>query len=303
MNSTDKILICIGGPTASGKTSLAIELALHFQTEIISVDSRQIYKYFNIGTAKPSQEELNLVKHHFIDEMTPESSFNAGEFERAAVKRLEEIFKKTNWAIAAGGTGLFFKALLEGLDDFPEVADEFRAQLQHEFDQNGIEGIRRQLRLLDPDYYHQTDTNNPRRLIRALSVCISSGKPYSSFLVSRNKSRNFYPVKIALHPDRPLLYERIEKRVDQMIAGGLADEARNLLPYADTEAFNTVGYKEWIACFNGIENVENTISLIKRNSRRYAKRQFTWFNNQGNWNKINQPDLLTAIATIQSELK
>lgn len=295
-----KTLVCIGGPTASGKTSLAIELALHFKTEIISADSRQVYKYFNIGTAKPSQTELKLVRHHFVDEIHPEVPFNAGEFERAALERLQHIFEKNDWAIAAGGTGLFFKALLEGLDDFPEVPHECREAIQEQFEKEGLAAIREQLRRLDPVYYDQADIDNPNRIIRALSVCAASGRPYSSFLNSPSKARPFRSVRIALHPDRSILYGRIERRVDGMIEQGLEEEARDLLKYAGTEAFNTVGYKEWLACFKGEESPENTISLIKRNSRRYAKRQFTWFNNQGTWHKLLHPDLKSALDIIQS---
>lgn len=298
-----KILICIGGPTASGKTTLAIELALHFKTDIISADSRQIYKYFDIGTAKPSNEELNMVKHYLIDELEPDISFNAGEFERRSLLILDEIFSKNQYAIMVGGTGLFFRAILEGLDEFPEVPPTLRDVLQRQYEEVGLSSLQEQLLILDPEYFAQMDINNPTRIIRALSVCIASGQPYSSFLNSSPKKRDFKAIKIAITPDREMLYSRINQRVEKMLEQGLENEVKHLLQYKDAEAFNTVGYKEWLQYFDGVENYINTIEFIKRNSRRYAKRQFTWFNNQGSWNKISKPDLQKALEIIAKSLQ
>lgn len=291
MSKIKKKLICIGGPTASGKTDLSIALAQRLNTSIISADSRQVYKYFDIGTAKPTLEERQNIPHHFIDLLDPNTKFSAGDFEREALLLLDIIFRESDYAIVTGGTGLFFNALLNGLDDFPEVPDEVREQLNLEFKENGINFLQEKLKQLDPTYYNIVDIQNPNRLIRAISVSLVANAPYSSFLNQKNVVRNFESHCFSLDPERELLYENINKRVEIMIEKGLQKEVESLLKYKDCDAFNTVGYKEWIDFFEGNQSFDRTVELIKQNSRRYAKRQFTWFKNQGNWTMINKNDI------------
>ena len=275
MNS--KRLLYVAGPTASGKTSLAIALAQHFDTEIISCDSRQFYKEMSIGTAVPDSEELAAVKHHFIQQRSIHQPYSIGAFQREALDSLKTLFKTKDTVILVGGSGLYADALIDGLDHFPEVDPAFREQLNKQLEHDGIEALATRLKDIDPAYHQKVDLGNPHRLIRALEICLSSGLPYSSFLGNKKAPTFFKCQKIILQWDRSILYERINKRVDQMVAAGLEAEAQSLYPNKDVNALQTVGYREWFAHFDGISDRTTTLEEIKKNTRRYAKRQTTWF--------------------------
>lgn len=270
-------LITVIGPTAIGKTALAIVLAKHFRTEIISADSRQFFKEMSIGTAVPSPEELNAVTHHFIQNLSIQNDYSVGDFERDALIKLKQLFKKYTTAIMVGGSGLYVDAVCKGLDDFPAVDPEIRKNLKSRLAETGILSLQNELKQVDFSTYSQIDLENPQRLIRALEICLASGKPYSSFLSASKSPRAFNSVKIGLNAPREVVYNRINQRVDQMIENGLVDEARRLFPYKHLNALQTVGYKELFSYFGGEINLEFAIEEIKKNTRRFAKRQFTWF--------------------------
>lgn len=272
-------LVNIIGPTAIGKTALAIKVARHFDTEIISADSRQFYKEMNIGTAVPEMEELQAVPHHFIQHISIEDKYSVGDFERDAIARLQQLFKTKNIVVMVGGSGLYTKAVTEGLDDFPEVDPEIRENLKEHLEKDGIDWLQQKLFSLDPTYYKTADVQNPHRLIRALEICIGSGETFSSFLNKPKPVRDFITINIGLTADRQIIYDRINQRVDQMIENGLVEEARNLYPKRELNALNTVGYKELFQFFEGETDLETSISEIKKNTRRFAKRQLTWFRN------------------------
>jgi len=272
-----KFLISVMGATATGKTSLAIDLARHYNTEIVSADSRQFYKGMNIGTAKASQEELALVKHHFIDVLDVDQEYNAGKFEVDALQVLDEIFQKNDVAVMVGGSGLYINAVLFGIDPFPSINTESRLKAMNFYKENGLQALRDELRELDPVYFLEVDLDNPRRLMRALEVCYASGRAYSSFRSQAPQPRPFNTIKVAYNWDRAMLYERINQRVDQMIDGQLIAEVQNFLPHSNKKALDTIGYKEIFEFLDGKIKKDEAIELIKRNSRRYAKRQQTWF--------------------------
>jgi tRNA dimethylallyltransferase len=272
-----KRLLYVAGPTASGKTSLAIALAQHFDSEIISCDSRQFYKEMSIGTAVPNSEELAAAKHHFIQQRSIHQPYSIGDFQREALDSLKTLFKTKDTVILVGGSGLYADALIDGLDHFPEVDPAFREQLNNQLEHDGIEALATRLKDIDPAYHQKVDLGNPHRLIRALEICLSSGLPYSSFLGNKKAPTFFKSQKIILQWDRSILYERINKRVDQMVAAGLEAEAQSLYPNKDVNALQTVGYREWFAYFDGIFDRTTTLEEIKKNTRRYAKRQTTWF--------------------------
>jgi tRNA dimethylallyltransferase len=270
-------LITVIGPTAIGKTALAIGLAKHFKTEIISADSRQFFKEMHIGTAVPTPVELNTVPHHFIQNLSINNDYSVGDFEREALKKLIELFKKYAVVVMVGGSGLYVDAVCNGLDDFPLVDPAIRKNLKARLEETGILELQNELKKLDFVTYNQIDLENPQRLIRALEICLVSGKPYSSFLSENKSPREFNSIKIGLTASREIVYERISQRVDQMIEDGLVDEARKLFPYKNLNALQTVGYKELFSYFDGEINLEFAIEEIKKNTRRFAKRQFTWF--------------------------
>ena len=278
-----KTLVILAGPTAVGKTELAIRLAQRLETDIISADSRQIYNELSLGTAKPTDVQLRTVKHHFINELSIEKKFTTADFERQAIKRLDNLFEQHSTVICAGGTGLYLKALVDGLDDVPDVPSEMVEELENEFRQHGITPLVIELSRLDPDYVAKADMSNPHRVLRALAVCRSTNTPFSSFLSGTAKSRAFQSIKICLTRDRTDLYDRINRRVDQMMDDGLEEEARMLVPFRHHQALQTVGYRELFDFFDGTQDRLRAIELIKQNSRRYAKRQMTWFRNQGKW--------------------
>ena len=292
-------LINIVGPTAIGKTSLAIQLANKFNTEIISADSRQFYKEMSVGTAVPSAEELQAAKHHFIQHISIEDNYNVGDFESDAIKKLDELFKNNKIVIMVGGSGLYTKSVLEGLDYFPEVSLEIRQELNLKLEKEGLDSLQQQLHKLDPDYYKIVDLENPHRVIRALEVCISSGKPYSYYLNQPKKKRNFTAISIGLSAEREIIYDRINRRVDLMITEGLMDEAKALFPKRELNALNTVGYKELFSYLEGKDSLETAVSEIKKNTRRFAKRQLTWFRKD---QEINWFDYKTPVEEIQQFL-
>lgn len=273
----DKSLIVICGPTAIGKTKLAIELAKKYQTEIISADSRQFFKEMNLGTAKPKEEELNAAPHHFINNISVEEDYNVGKYEEEALSLLEKLFLKQATIFMVGGSGLYIDAVCDGFDDIPPANEKIRNAIIEEYEEKGIKFLQDELQNIDADYFEQVDQNNPQRLMRGIEVFRSSGKKYSSIRMGNKKVRPFKIIKIGLDMDREVLYERINVRVDEMIDAGLEEEARTLIPFKNKNALQTVGYKEFFDFFEGKLSLEECISLIRQNTRRYAKRQLTWF--------------------------
>lgn len=270
-------LIVVAGPTGSGKTDLSIRLAQHYAAPILSTDSRQMYIGMPIGTAQPTPEQLRSVEHHFIADRTPDSEFNCGQYEIEALARLEELFARHRYVVAVGGSGLYIQALCEGMDELPQADDDLRRELRRRLEQEGLQSLVAQLRELDLQCCSTIDLCNPARVMRALEVCLLSGRPCSEQRVGHRRERPFRIVKIGTEIDRPTLYERIDRRVDQMIADGLEQEVESMLPFRHCNALQTVGYRELFAYIDGKCTREEAIELIKRNSRRYAKRQMTWF--------------------------
>ena len=273
----NKFLIVLLGPTGVGKTGIAVELALRYKCDIISADSRQIYKEMHIGTAVPDDNQLNSVRHHFVRSISVEEYYSSSLFERDVLKLLPSLFSVNNIAILSGGSGMYIDAVCDGTDDIPDVDQAAREKYIALYKNEGIDGLRIALHLLDPDHYAKVDLRNYKRIIRALEICETAGRPYSSFLTKQKRERNFRIIKIGLGRTRDDLYQRINSRVDAMIGMGLEDEARQLIRYRHLNALNCVGYREFFAFFDGIISREKAIELIKRNSRRYAKRQITWW--------------------------
>ncbi|MDM1398125.1 tRNA (adenosine(37)-N6)-dimethylallyltransferase MiaA [Myroides odoratimimus] len=270
-------LIVVIGPTAIGKTALGIKLAQHFNTNIISCDSRQFYKEMAIGTAVPSKEELAAASHHFIQNISIHDTYSVGDFEREALAKLDELFTDNPVQVMVGGSGLFVNAILNGLDDFPDVDPSIREQLNQDLAEKGLPYLQNMLKELDPIHYEKVAIDNPQRVTRALEICIGTGKPYSSFLNIKKHTRNFTPIVIGLEADREKMYERINMRVDIMMNNGLLKEAQGLYPHRDNNALQTVGYRELFAYFDNEFTLEFAIEEIKKNTRRFAKRQITWF--------------------------
>ncbi len=277
MGNNKKCLIVIVGPTAVGKTSLSIQLAKHYHCDIISADSRQFYKEMLIGTAKPTPEEMQGVRHHFIDSHRVTETFSAGRFEVAALQLLEELYQKQDIVILAGGSGLYVQAMLEGMNDIPPVPQYYRDALYKELAREGLDHLVEELRCVDPLYFNQVDKKNQQRVIRALEVYRATGHPYSQFRDDKPRERSFDTIKIGLELNRELLFERIDRRVEKMVDNGLFDEVKLLLPFRNVYALQTVGYKEVFGYLDGDYDRMEAIRLIKRNTRRYAKRQLTWF--------------------------
>lgn len=278
----NKTLIVIVGPTGIGKTALAIELARHFSTEIISADSRQFFKEMEIGTAKPSQEELNAAPHHFINSHSIKMLFSTGDFEIQALQLMEELFKKQDLLIMVGGSGLYIDAVCNGLDDLPDTDLHIREQLKQQLEEEGIESIKQQLKIHDPEYYEKVDQANPQRMVRGLEFFLSTGEKLSSYQTNSKKQRPFNIIKIGLNMDRAALYQRINHRVDQMMATGLLEEVKGLQEYRKYNALNTVGYSELFDYLDGQIPLETAVDKIKQNTRRFAKRQLTWFRRDDN---------------------
>lgn len=278
----NKELIVIAGPTAIGKTDLSISIAKKLNTEIISADSRQIYKELKIGTATPSAEQLSQVKHHFIQCISIHGNYNASRYEEEVNLLLDDLFMEHDKVILCGGSGLYIDAVCKGIDDLPSIDPAVRNSIQQQFETEGIESLLEDLLKLDPDSFNKIDLSNPKRIQKALEISIITGKPYSSFLTSPQKKRNYTIRKIALDMDRELLYERINSRVLEMIKNGLAEEARSLYPYRKINALNTVGYKELFEHFDGKLSEYEAITNIQANTRRYARKQLTWFRKDKN---------------------
>lgn len=272
-----KTLIVIVGPTAIGKTSLTIELAKHYQTEIISADSRQFFKEMSIGTAKPSPEELAAAPHHFINSHSVNQLFSTGDFEVQALALMEKLFAKHQVLLMVGGSGLYINAVCNGLDDMPEIDLDIREKLNQQFAEEGIESIRTQLAALDPEYFAKVDQSNPQRMIRGLEVVLSTGQKLSSFLTANKKERPFKIIKIGLNTDREKLYQQINYRVDLMMQEGLLEEVKSLEAYKELNALKTVGYSEIFDYLDGKMDLATAVDKIKQNTRRFAKRQLTWF--------------------------
>ncbi|MFI3264970.1 MAG: tRNA (adenosine(37)-N6)-dimethylallyltransferase MiaA [Rikenellaceae bacterium] len=298
MTTATKQLIVVVGPTGSGKTSLSIDLARAFSAPIISTDSRQLYRGMPIGTAQPTQEELQAAEHHFIACRNIDEEFNCGAYEVEALKRLEQLFESHEKVIAVGGSGLYIKALCEGLDELPEVSEELREGLRKRLSIEGLESLLRELELLDPQFYQTVDRQNPSRVLRALEVCLASGRPYSDFRGGEKQARDFNIIKVGIDMNRDTLYERINRRVEIMVADGLESEAHALYPHRALNSLQTVGYREFFDYFDGTISREEAIDLIKRNSRRYAKRQMTWFRRDNSIKWFSSPDSAPVVDYI-----
>ncbi len=295
-----KTLIVMAGPTAVGKTNLAIALAKHYHTEIISTDARQFYQETQVGTAKPSAHELQAVKHHLVDFLSIHTPYDVKQFEIDALAALEDIFTHHNIALATGGSGLYLKTLCEGIDEMPDISPEIREKWNKKWQEKGIEYLTAILQQVDPEYFATADLNNPRRVLRALEVYEATGLPYSAFRQKATEKRYFQVIKIGLQRKREALYDRINQRVDHMLAKGLEEEARLLYPYRQLNALQTVGYQEWFPYFEHQYDRQEAIRLIKRNSRRYAKRQMTWFRKDPHlqWFDLTDPSEKQVLSAI-----
>ena len=272
----NKTLITLSGPTASGKTALSIRIAKALGAEIFSCDSRQFYKEMSIGTAVPNETERMEVPHHFIQHKSIQSPYSVGQFEADAMNALTQYFTENDFAILVGGSGLYMQAVVEGIDKFPEVPDGIRAELGKRLETNGLEDLQNELQTLDPDHYHKMDIQNPSRVLRALGVSLAAGQPYSSFLGKDKPKRPFSVLQLSVDIPRSVLYDCINDRVDEMINKGLLQEAESLYPYRDLNALRTVGYQEVFDFFDHKIDLDDTIALIKKHTRHYAKRQMTW---------------------------
>jgi tRNA dimethylallyltransferase len=277
MIKKQKTLIVIAGPTAIGKTALAIKIAQTYQTEIISADSRQFFKEINIGSAKPNLQELDAVPHHFINSHSIHEEISVGAFEKQAISKIGELFKSHDVLVMVGGSGLYINAILYGFDEIPKADESLRNQLNQQLESEGIAPLQAQLKELDPIYFNEVDIHNPQRVIRALEVCLTTGKPFSSFRKTQNKKRSFKIILIGLNTDRKKLYERINLRVDLMIQEGLLEEVKALREFQHFNALKTVGYTEIFKFLNKECSLEEAVDKIKQNTRNFAKRQLTWF--------------------------
>lgn len=303
-------LITIIGPTAIGKTSLSIALAQHFSCSILSCDSRQFFKEMKIGTAVPSEEELAAAPHHFIQNKSIFESYSVGDFEQEALEKLDELFQKNNVQVMVGGSGLYVDAVLKGFDEFPEIDPSVRAEINKKYDVLGIDYLQEQLQILDSEYFQKLQTENPQtlqnpqRMKRFVEVCIGSGKPYSSFIGKRKNTRNFTPIIIGLEAEREIMYDRINQRVDLMLNEGLLAEVEALYPNKQLNALQTVGYRELFDYFENKTNIEFAIEQIKMNTRRFAKRQMTWFKRTENvtwFDFLNNGDAILTIIKSKIE--
>ncbi|MBD3889733.1 tRNA (adenosine(37)-N6)-dimethylallyltransferase MiaA [Olleya marilimosa] len=304
MKHANKYLISIVGPTAIGKTALSIKLANHFNTQIISADSRQFFKEMSIGTAAPTTEELAAAKHHFIHNKSITEDYNVGAFEKEAINQIALLHKTHDVVIMVGGSGLYVDAVTNGLDYFPEVDKSIRTQLNTQLETEGLKTLQLKLKTLDEQSYNTIKIDNPQRVIRALEICIGSGQPYSSFLNKDKNKRPFKTITVGLEADRDVIYDRINKRVEIMVANGLIKEVESLLPFKNLNSLNTVGYKELFNYLDKTWTLEFAISEIKKNSRRFAKRQLTWFRRKPETLWFDYQTPLSAIITkIESEIE
>ncbi|SKB28103.1 tRNA (adenosine(37)-N6)-dimethylallyltransferase MiaA [Daejeonella lutea] len=297
-----KTLVVIAGPTAIGKTGLAIKLAQHYNTEIISADSRQFYREMEIGTAKPSPEELKAAKHHFVNSLSITQNFNVGDFEREALARIDLLFNKNNVVILAGGSGLFIDAVIRGFDELPQSSKDIRDDLNKLLESKGISTLQEMLKEVDPVYFNEVDLNNPQRIIRALEVFKATSKPFSAFRSKIKKVRPFNIVLVGLNLQREILYNNINRRVDLMVNAGLIEEVESLIPYRTLNPLNTVGYSELFQYFDGNLSLEDAIEKIKQNTRRFAKRQLTWFSKSGEYHWFQPHEIEKIIRYLDSVL-
>lgn len=305
MSGIDKVktLVVVVGPTAVGKTAMAIRLAQHFDTEILSADSRQFYREMNIGTAKPDAEELASAPHHFINSHSIAEEYSAGDFERDALMLLDKLFQQHSVVIMVGGSGLFVRAVCEGLDNLPKAPAELREKWNTVFATEGLAPLQERLKQIDPEYYASADIDNPQRVIRALEVFDATGQPISAYQKKNTIARAFNIVTVGLNMEREKLYERINLRVDKMMEAGLLDEVKSLAPYRNQPALLTVGYAELYRYLDGDISIEQAVDSIKQNSRRYAKRQITWFKKYGETTWFEAEDDTAIIAHIEGKLK
>ena len=297
----NKYMIVLLGPTGVGKTDISIDLARHFKCEIISADSRQFFTEMKIGTAVPSELQMQTIRHHFIRFISIKDYYSSSLFERDVLNLLSDQFSRNNIILMSGGSGMYIDAVCEGIDDIPDVDPLIRSKYIDKYTAEGIEGLRVTLKILDPEHYSKVDLKNYKRIIRALEICETAGRPYSSFLKKQKRERDFGIIKIGLERPREDLYQRINSRVDDMIASGLEDEAQQLYYFRNLNALNSVGYKEFFDFFEGKTSREKAIELIKRNSRRYAKRQITWWgkDKEIKWFKPEPVrDIINYIETI-----
>ncbi|KQS31427.1 tRNA (adenosine(37)-N6)-dimethylallyltransferase MiaA [Dyadobacter sp. Leaf189] len=301
-NTGKKKLIVIAGPTAVGKTALSVKLGLDLDTEIISADSRQFFRELNIGTAKPSTEELRQVVHHFINSHSIQQTYSAGDFERDVIKLLKAHFEHSDYMIMTGGSGFYIKAVLEGLDDLPAPAPGLREKLTDKLVAEGLDVLQKEIAAVDPGFAATSELSNPQRVIRALEVYYTTGTPISEYKLRNVKSRDFEPICIAVNRDRTELYNRIDKRIDIMLQDGLVDEVKSLVPYRSHQALQTVGYKEVFEFLDNKYDESEMIRLLKQNSRRYAKRQLTWFRHQGDFKWFDVEDYDNIRAYISTHL-
>ncbi|MDL2227521.1 tRNA (adenosine(37)-N6)-dimethylallyltransferase MiaA [Odoribacter sp. OttesenSCG-928-L07] len=301
MICTKPTLIVVTGPTASGKTSTAIKLAKELNCEIISSDSRQFYKEMKIGTAVPSVEELNSVKHHFVGNLSIHENYNVSKYEEEVLATLDKLFAKNNFAILCGGSGLYIDAVVNGVDYFPDPDPELRKDLKELYENDGINSLREKLKIIDPEYYLEVDLYNPIRIIRALEVFYSTGEKYSELRKNESKTRHFNIIKFYIDYNRETLYDRINNRVDEMIREGLLEEAKTLYQYKSLTALKTVGYRELFDHFDGKYTLDEAIEKIKTNTRRYAKRQITWYKRDKDYIYVSPPDILGKIISKLKE--
>ncbi len=301
--SKKKQLLVLSGPTGSGKTSLSIPLAQQLHAPILSADSRQFYREIPIGTAAPTPQELAAAPHYLVGHLSIHDDYNVYRYEHDALTLLEELFETQSHVLLVGGSGMYIDALCNGIDNIPDTDPEIRRACVEKFEQEGLDAIRFELSRIDPISYRQVDLKNPKRILRALEVSLSSGKPYSSFRTATKKERNFEIVRIVITLPRELLYERINQRVDLMIAAGLEEEARNMHPYKNLNALKTVGYSEFFEYFEGNITRDEAIDLIKRNSRRYAKRQLSWFGRDNSATWFESPTSETLMQYILQQKK
>lgn len=297
-----KKLIAIIGPTAVGKTATAVDLARHFETVVLNADSRQVFKELAIGTAKPSMDEMGGVRHYFVDDRSIEKEFSAGHFEAEGLNVLEKEFKNRDVVLLSGGSGLYVNALCEGLSEFPEVDSDLRERLVDEYSSKGITYLQQQIGIYDPAYAETADFENPQRLMRALEVSMMTGKPYSEFRTGASIARKFSTIYIGLELPRDILYDRINQRVDRMIDAGLFDEARRVLEFRDINALKTIGYKEVFGHLDGEYDYEEAVRLLKRNTRRFSKRQMTWFKKNPDIRWFDPADLDQIKSYLENEL-
>lgn len=303
-NSPQKYLVTVAGPTAVGKTALSIRLARDLGTEIISADSRQFFRELSIGTAKPTPDELAQAKHHFIDSHSISEAYSAGDFERDALTLLEVLFQKYDVVVMAGGSGFYVKAVLDGLDDLPAPLPGLRESLMQKLNDNGLAPLQEEVRLIDPEFAATPEIANPQRVVRALEVFHTSGTPISQFKLNNSRSRPFQPINIALDRDRAELYQRIDLRMDIMLQEGLVKEAKSVVAYREHHALKTVGYREVYSYLDGEYDEKEMVRLLKQNSRRYAKRQLTWFRHQGDfeWFHPDEYDRILEYVRVQAGL-